>query len=50
MILAGVQITALARFMKHTSITTTVDRYGHLYPSERRAAAAALDELLAEQG
>ena len=46
MILAGVQITALARFMGHTSITTTVDRYGHLYPSERQTAAAALDRLL----
>ena len=49
MILAGVQITALARFMGHTSITTTVDRYGHLYPSERQTAASALDRLL-EQG
>jgi integrase len=50
MILAGVPITALARFMGHTSITTTVDRYGHLYPSERRTAAAALDALLADLG
>ncbi len=50
MILAGVPITALARFMGHTSITTTVDRYGHLYPTERRTAAAALDRLLGLSG
>jgi integrase len=49
LILVGVQITALARFMGHASITTTVDRYGHLYPTERRTATAALDRLL-EQG
>ncbi len=45
MILARVPITALSRFMGHTSITVTVDRYGHLYPMEREAAVTAFDEL-----
>jgi integrase len=46
MILARVPITALSRFMGHTSITVTVDRYGHLYPSERQAAVGAFDALM----
>jgi integrase len=46
MIAAGVQPKALQTFMGHASITTTFDRYGHLYPTERRAAAQALDRLL----
>jgi transposase len=45
MILARVPITALSRFMRHTWITVTVDRYGHLYPAEREAAVAAFDAL-----
>ena len=48
MILARVPITALARFMGHTSITITADRYGHLYPSERKQAVVAFDGLLAD--
>ena len=48
MILARVPITALSRFMGHTSITVTVDRYGHLYPAaERQAAVTAFDALFA---
>ena len=43
MIVAAVPITALSKFMGHTSITITVDRYGHLYPSERQAAVDAFD-------
>jgi integrase len=45
MILARVPITALSRCLGHTSITVTVDRYGHLYPAEREAAVAAFDAL-----
>jgi hypothetical protein len=45
MILARVPITALSRFLGHTSITVTVDRYGHLYPAEREAAVSAFDAL-----
>ena len=45
MILARVPITSLSRFMGHTSITVTVDRYGHLYPDERKAAVTAFDAL-----
>jgi integrase len=46
MIAADVQPKALQTFMGHASITTTFDRYGHRYPTERRAAAVALDRLL----
>ena len=46
MILAGVQIVALSRFMGHTSITVTIDRYGHLYPTERQAAVGMFDALM----
>jgi integrase len=47
LILARVPITALWRFMGHTSITVTVDRYGHLYPTERDAVVTAVDRLFA---
>jgi integrase len=47
MIRAAVPITALSRFMGHSSITVTIDRYGHLYPQDREAAAAAVNALLA---
>jgi hypothetical protein len=46
MILARVPITALSRFMGHTSIAVTVDRYWHLYPSERQPAVGAFDALM----
>lgn len=47
MMLARVPITTLSRLLGHTSITVTVDRYGHMYPAEREAAAAAFDALFA---
>jgi len=47
-IAAGAQPKALQTIMGHSSITTTFDRYGHLYPAERQGVAAAIDRLLAE--
>jgi integrase len=32
MIAAGINTKALSHYMGHTSITTTIDRYGHLLP------------------
>ena len=46
MIAAGVQAKPLSEFMGHSSITITIDRYGHLYPGARAEAAAMLDRLL----
>jgi integrase len=46
MIAARVNIVALSRFMGHSSITITIDRYGHLYPDERQAAVVAFDALM----
>ena len=39
MIAAGVNVKALSEFMGHASITTTLDRYGHLLPGSAREAA-----------
>jgi len=47
---AGVPIAAVSRHLGHQSITTTVDRYGHLDPTIARQAAdatgAALDSAM----
>jgi hypothetical protein len=43
MIAAGVQARALSEFMGHSSIATTLDRYGHLSPGAHAEAAAMLD-------
>jgi integrase len=50
MIAAGVSPNELCEWMGHASITTTLDRYGHLFPSSRAAGAAKLDRLLEEAG
>jgi integrase len=47
MIAAGVDAKELAAFMGHASITITLDRYGHLFPSAHAAAAGQLDAYLA---
>jgi integrase len=36
MIAAGVNAKALATYMGHSSVTVTLDRYGHLMPGRRR--------------
>lgn len=42
MLRAGIPLQVVQRHLGHESITTTVDRYGHLEPSALTAAAAAL--------
>ena len=46
-IAAGVNAKTLATFMGHASITTTLDRYGHLFPGSEAEAASLLDAYLA---
>jgi integrase len=45
-IAAGVNAHALCRYMGHSSIETTFDRYGHLLPGNESEAAALLDAYL----
>jgi integrase len=47
MIAAGVNPKALCTYMGHSSITVTLDRYGHLMPGAEHEAAAMLDDYLA---
>ncbi len=46
MIAAGVNAKALSTFMGHTSVTITLDRYGHLFPGSENEAADLLDAYL----
>jgi integrase len=46
MIAAGVNAKALQQYMGHSSITVTLDRYGHLMPGAEREAAGMLDAYL----
>lgn len=46
MIAAGVNAKALSQFMGHSSISVTLDRYGHLMPGSEREAAGLLDGFL----
>ena len=46
MIAAGVNMKALCTYMGHTSITTTLDRYGHLLPGNESQAADLLSRWL----
>jgi integrase len=46
MIAAGVNAKALATYMGHSSITVTLDRYGHLMPGNENEAAGLLDAYL----
>jgi integrase len=48
MIAAGVNPKALQTFMGHSSITVTLDRYGHLFPGSESEAAVLLDAYLAQ--
>jgi integrase len=49
MIAAGVNAKALSTYMGHSSITITLDRYGHLFPGNEDQAAARLDTYLEER-
>ena len=46
MIAAHVNAKALSCYMGHSSITVTLDRYGHLMPGNEREAAERLDNYL----
>jgi integrase len=46
MIAAGVNSKALSTYMGHSSITITLDRYGHLLPGNETEAAALLENWL----
>ena len=46
MIAAGVNTKALSTYIGHTSITTTIDRYGHLLPGNEAEAATLLSHWL----
>jgi integrase len=49
MIAAGVSAKALQRYMGHSSISVTLDRYGHLLPGNEAEAAGMLDRYLARE-
>lgn len=42
----GTNIKYVSTQLGHASVQITVDRYGHLFPDERRVAARRLEELL----
>jgi len=46
MIAAGVNAKALSTYMGHSSITVTIDRYGHLMPGNEKEAARLLDAFV----
>jgi integrase len=47
MIAAGVNAKALSTYMGHSSVTITLDRYGHLMLGNEEDAAGLLDAHLA---
>jgi integrase len=49
MIAAGVNAKALQTYMGHSSITVTLDRYGHLMPGNEDEAAGLLDAYLLQR-
>jgi integrase len=48
MIAAGVNAKALSSYMGHSSITMTIDRYGHLMPGNEQHAADLLEAFLSQ--
>ena len=50
MIAAGVNAKALSTYMGHSSITITLDRYGHLMPGNEAEAAGMLEAYLEREG
>ena len=46
MIAAGVNAKALSSYMGHSTITMTLDRYGHLMPGNEGEAAGMLAAYL----
>jgi integrase len=46
---ANISIDKVSKFIGHSSITVTIDRYGHLLPGGEEEAAALLDEYHARR-
>jgi hypothetical protein len=46
MIAAGVSAKALSTYIAHSTITITLNRYGHLMPGNEKEAAGMLDAYL----
>jgi integrase len=46
MIAAGVNMKVLSEYMGHSSISITLDRYGHLLPEAQAESVAAMDSYL----
>jgi integrase len=46
LIAAGVNAKALSTFLGHANISTTLDRYGHLFPGSGDEAVALVDAYL----
>ena len=49
MIAAGVNAKSVSTYMGHSSVTITLDRYGHLMPGNESEAAELLDNYLARE-
>ena len=47
-IAAGVNVKALSSYLGHSSITITMDRYGHLMPGNEDEAVGLVDSYLEE--
>jgi len=45
LIAQGAHLKAIQNHLGHSSITVTMDRYGHLFPSDMEALAVALDDV-----
>lgn len=49
MIAAGVNIKTISEWMGHSSVTITLDRYGHLLPGSAQVALGLLNDFLAKE-
>ena len=45
-IAAGTPIKVIQELARHSSVQTTLDRYGHLLPDSKEDAAAKLEEMM----
>ena len=49
-IAAGIDAKKLSTYMGHSSIATTYDLYGHLFPGSEQESAAIIDDFLCRHG